>query len=229
MIQFVSILFLMVSFFGSYKVFSCERSFAKIGDKVTAKDFREMDLETIRNLPMEEAQKLTEEHFRLFDGEQIAALPYHFLSLPQVKALKYRVNDIFKHNIEMQEKDSEVFSLVIRVNLNHVSHVYIPLISPKQIRKWEAGDIRKLGDIGKLKDAQIKAFTAEQIIAFGRLVEHFSPEQIRAFGENIRYFLPEQFALFSYKQGDALTIGQLAVLDKEQRHSLEYIKHYLYL
>lgn len=229
MIKFISILFLVVSFCDSYKVFSCERSFAKIGNKATAKDFREMDLETIRNLPMEEARKLTGEHFRLFEGKQIATLPFHFLSLPQVKALKYRVNDIFKHNIEMQEKDPEVFSLVIRVNLNHVSHAYIPLIAPKQIRKWEAGDIRKLGDIGKLKDAQIKAFTDEQIIAFGGLVVHFSPEQIQAFGENIRHFLPSQFALFSYKQGDALTMGQLAVLDKEQRHSLEYIKHYLYL
>lgn len=229
MIKSMSILFLTVSFCGSYKVFSCERSFAKIGDKVTAKDFREMDLETIRNLPVEEAQKFTEDHFRLFDGEQIAALPFHLLSLSQVKALKYRVNDIFKHNREMQEKDPEVFSLVIRVNLNHVSHVNIPLISPQQIRKWEAGDIRKLGDVGKSKGAQIKAFTAEQMIAFGGLVVHFSPEQIRAFGENIRHFLPAQFALFSYKQGDALTIGQLAVLGKEQHHSLEYIKHYLYL
>ena len=223
MIKFVSVLFLVVSFCYSYKVFSCERSFAKIGDKVTAKDFREMDLETIRNLPMEEARKLTEEHFRLFNGEQIAALPFHLLSLSQVKALKYRVSDIFQYNIEMQEKDPEVFSLVIRVNLNHVSHVYIPLISSKQIRKWEAGDIRKL------KDIQIEAFEAEQIIAFGGLVVHFSPEQIRAFGEKIRHFLPEQFALFTYKQGEALTMGQLAVLDKEQRHSLGHLKHYLYL
>ena len=223
MVKFISVLFLVVFFCGSYKVFSCERSFAKIGDKVTAKDFREMDLETIRNLPMEEARKFTEEHFRLFDGKQIAALPFHLLSLSQVKALKYRVSDIFQHNIEMQEKDPEVFSLVIRVNLNHVSHVYIPLISSKQIRKWEAGDIRKL------KDIQIEAFEAEQIIAFGGLVVHFSPEQIRAFGEKIRHFLPEQFALFTYKQGEALTMGQLAVLDKERRHSLEHLKHYLYL
>ena len=227
MIRFAGILFLVISFCGSYKVFSCERSFIKISDKVTAKDFREMDLETIRNLPIEEAQKLTGEHFNLFNGEQIAALPFHLLSLPQVKALKYRVNDIFKHNREMQEKDPEVFSLVIRVNLRDVSHVYIPLITPGQIRKWEAGDIGKLGDIGNLKDAQIKAFTNEQIIAFGSLVVHFSPEQIQAFGDSIRHFLPEQFALFSYKQGDALTIGQLAVLDEKQRHSLEYIKHYL--
>ena len=223
MIKFVSILFLVVSFCSSYKVFSCERSFIKIGNKVTAKDFHEMDLETIRNLPMEEARKLTREHFELFNGKQIAALPFHLLSIQQVKALTYRVGDIFKHNIEMQEKDPDVFSLVIRINLNHVSHLDIPLISPKQIRKWEAGDIRKL------RDVQIEAFEAEQIIAFGGLVVHFSSEQIRAFGENIRHFLPEQFALFTYKQGEALTMRQLAALDKEQRHSLKYLKHYFYL
>ena len=223
MIKFVSILLLVTSFFSAYKVFSCERTFIKIGNKETAKDFREMDLETIRNLPMEEARKLTEKHFSLFNSEQIAALPFHLLSLLQVKALKYHVYDIFKHNIEMQEKDPEVFSLIIRVNLNHVSHAYIPLISPQQIRQWEAGDIRKL------RDVQIEAFEAEQIIALGGLAVHFSPEQIRAFGENIRHFLPEQFALFSHQLSDAFTMRQLAVLNKEQRHSLRGLKHYLYL
>ena len=85
-------------------------------------------------------------------------------------------------------------------------------------------------DIKKLKGDQISAFSPEQIQSFGKkLTAHFSPDQIQAFGENIKHFLPEQFEVFSFKQGSALTMRQLAVLDKEQFHSIEYTRTYLYL
>ena len=221
MIRFTLIVFSITFFCGSYETFSCEGSFVKI-DKITVKELRNLNAETIRNLPPEEVHKFTGEQLKLLNSEQLTALPFRHLLLSQVRALDYRVNDIFSKDIEMQERDPEIFSLLIRINLQHVSNVHIPLISPKQIRKWESSDIRKL------TDKQISAFEVEQIVAFGKLIEQFSPEQIQAFGENIQHFLPEQFAAFTFTQHSALTLGQLAVLDKDQRHSLVNLRHNLY-
>lgn len=203
-----------------YMAFSCKRSFAGV-DKLTVKELRELDLETIQNLSAIEVQKLTEEQIKLFNSEQMRLLPFRYLLLEQVYAFKTRVNEIISKNTEMQDSDPNIFSLLVRINLRSIYPGNIPLISPKQIRMWEEGEIKKL------TVKQVQAFESEQIVAFGRLAEHFSPEQIRAFGEKIQYFLPEQLELFSYSQTGKLELAQLAVLSEKQLQNLGYIDHFI--
>ena len=221
MIKLVLIVSSIIFCCRSYVAFSCEKAFKGV-DELTVAELRQLDVTTIQNLPAKEVQKFTEEQMKLLESEQIRSLPFRHLLLPQAYALKYRVNEIIK-NIEMQESDPDIFSLLVRINIRSIYPGNISLISPKQIRMWEGNDMKKL------TVEQIPAFKPEQIIAFGKLAEYFSPEQIQAFGENVQYFLHEQFEVFSFKQSSALTLEQMAVLNKDQRHSLDYAKHYLYL
>ena len=222
MIKLVLIVSSIIFCCRSYVAFSCEKAFKGV-DKLTVAELRQLDVKTIQNLPATEVHKLTEEKMNFLDSEQIMSLPFHHLLLSQAHALKHHINTVISKGAEMQESDPEIFSLLVRMNIRSIYPGNIPLISPKQLRMWEEKDIKKL------KVEQIQAFEPEQIIAFGSLAKHFLPEHIQAFGENIKYFLPEQIAVFSFKQSSALTLGQLAVLNKDQRHSLDYAKHYLYL
>ena len=222
MINFILILFSIFFLFGSYRVFSCERTFIEV-EKLTIGDIHNLSPDAISKLPIKEIHKFNSEKIKHLNFEQLMSLPLQHLLLGQLKFISsLNINTIISKNTQFQNDHPSAFSLLIRIRMRDISPYNVAFISTVEIRKWSEHDIKKLDP------KQIEAFNSEQIMAFGKMVVHFTPEQIQAFGENIRYFLPGQLELFSHRQTNSLELAQLAVLSEDQLQTVGYINFFLH-
>ena len=203
-------LFLIFFLLFCFKSEACPEAFN--GDSETKRDeiTKALNLRLdIGNIPIEDLNK--------FSLEDIIDIPVKDLTVKQIVSLKDTHVNAILENRHLQ-KNSRAFSFFIRLHIENIYPRNIPLLLPRDIRIW------KKREIEKITLAQIPYFDFAQISAFNlSIVEVFSVDQIIAFGKKIRWFSSARLGKFSHKQTEALTLKQLAVLDRDQIESLQYL------